>query len=39
MHARGVGMFGVGGGRTPSHLMSGVVRLMASYDMFFEPFM
>jgi len=26
-------------GRTPSHLMSGVVRLAESYDMAFEPFM
>lgn len=24
-------------GRTPSHLMSGVVRLLLSYDMFMEP--
>ena len=24
-------------GRTPSHLMSGVVRLLLSYDMFIEP--
>ena len=26
-------------GRTPSHLMSGVVKLELSYDMFFEPLM
>lgn len=24
-------------GRTPNHLMSGVVRLLLSYDMFIEP--
>lgn len=29
---------GVGpGGRTPSHLMSGVVKLLLSYDMFIDP--
>ena len=26
-------------GRTPSHLMSGVVKLLLSYDMFFDPLM
>ena len=26
-------------GRTPSHLMSGVVKLLLSYDMFLEPLM
>ena len=38
-HCCGIEYLSRSDGRTPSHLMSGVVRLIESYDMFFEPFM